>query len=237
MIFYFTGTGNSLFVAQEIAKELGDTEVLSMAENRPLNQIGGKTEKIGFVFPSYYGNLPRIVRSFISELNIDPATYLWAVVTMGGAGQGSITTLEKALADKGLALRYGRGILMPANYIIKYNPMFIKRTEKSGKRIQRIANEIKSEKVLLKKGRLSSNNLYDNIAELDKDFFVESGCSGCGLCQRICPVSNIKLTDNRPEWLGHCEHCMACIHRCPLKVIQYGTKTKKRRRYYNSHVE
>ena len=233
MIFYFTGTGNSLFVAQKLADKLGDTGVFSMADNKPDEQIGGKAEKVGFVFPSYYGNLPRIVRDFISGLNIRPDTYTWGIVTMGGMGQGSISALQKALSEKGLALKYGRGILMPANYIIKYNPMFFGRTAKSVKKIQKIADDIRSEKIMLKKNRVTSNNLYENIEELDKAFFVESVCSGCGVCEKICPVKNIQLTDNRPEWLHHCEHCMACIHRCPQKAIQYSTKTKTRRRYYN----
>ena len=235
MIFYFSGTGNSLYVAQKIAEISGD-QVCSMAEYKPDHQIGGKNEKIGFVFPSYYGNLPRIVQNFISKLSIRPDTYIFGVVTMGGAGLGSITMLEKALAEKGMVLKYGCGIRMPANYIVNYNPMFFGRTEKSGEKIRKIADDIQSEKILVKKGRIISAHLYKKIEELDRSFFAESQCSGCGLCERVCPVGNIKMTDNRPEWLHHCEHCMACIHRCTEKAIQYGQKTKKRRRYYNAEV-
>lgn len=236
MIFYFTGTGNSLYVTQKLAEKLGEPDVYSMVEYKPDKQIGGKDKIIGFIFPSYYGNLPRIVRKFINSLDIHPDTYIFGIVTMGGFGSGSITMLEKTLAEKNLKLKYGRGILMPANYIIKYNPMFIGRTAKSNKKIQKIANDIKLKKTLIKRSGIISDNLYKNIKELDKEFFFESQCSGCGLCQKICPVGNIKLTNNRPEWLHHCEHCMACIHRCPKKAIQYGTKTKKRRRYYNTNI-
>jgi len=234
MIFYFTGTGNSLYVAQKLAEKLNETAVYSMAEYEPNNQVGSEHEKIGFVFPSYYGNLPRIVKDFVSKISIHPDTYLFAIVTMGGAGSGSITMLEKALGEKGLALKYGRGILMPANYIINYNPMFFGRTAKASKKIQQIADDILSKRVFVKKGGIIANNLYQNIEVLDKDFFAEGHCSGCGLCERICPVRNIRLADNRPEWLHHCEHCMACIHHCPEEAIQYGAKTKKRRRYYHS---
>jgi len=236
MIFYFTGTGNSLYVAKKLAEKLNESEVYSMAEYNLDKQIGGKNERIGFVFPSYYGNLPRIVRKFIDGLKIHSDTYIFGIVTMGGMGTGSIKMLEKTLAEKKLILKYGCGIHMPSNYIINYNPMFLGRTAKSGKKIQRIADDIKSGKTLIKKNSIIADNLYKNIEELDKKFFAESQCSGCGFCEKICPVKNIRLTENRPEWLHKCEHCMACIHRCPQKAIQYGEKTKKRRRYYNPDV-
>ncbi len=235
MIFYFSGTGNSLYVAQQIADILGE-QIYSMAAYKPDAQIGGKDERIGFVFPSYYGNLPRIVRHVIGKLDIHPDSYLFGVVTKGGAGSGSITMLERALAEKNLQLQYGTSIPMPANYIVNYNPMLFGRTAKAGKIIQKIASEIQSAKTLVKKGRFISSHLYENIEELDKAFFAEDQCVGCGLCESICPVGNIRMADGRPQWLHQCEHCMACIHRCPQEAIQYGAKTKKRRRYYNPEV-
>lgn len=236
MIFYFSGTGNSLYVAQQLAGLLGEG-VYSMAEPPPDAPVGGKGERIGFVFPSYYGNLPRIVRRFIAALDIRPETYVFGVVTMGGGGLGSITMLERALAQKHGKLQYGCGILMPANYIVKYNPMFFGRTAQSGPKIRGIAEDIRAGERHVRKGWLTSAMLYRNIEKLDSKFFAEDKCTGCGGCERVCPVGNIAMADGRPTWLHHCEHCMACLHRCPAEAIQYGEKTKKRRRYYNSEVE
>ncbi|MCL2815472.1 MAG: EFR1 family ferrodoxin, partial [Oscillospiraceae bacterium] len=231
-----TGTGNSLYVAEKLAEKLGESEIYSMAKYTPKEQIGGKDERIGFVFPSYYGNLPRIVHKFVGTLDIAPDAYIFGIVTMGAMGTGSITMLEKALAEKKLTLEYGCGIYMPANYIANYNPMFLGRTAKSGKKIQKIAGDILAKKTMIKKNRVIADNLYKNIEELDKEFFAESQCNGCGQCEQICPVENIRIASARPEWLHRCEHCMACIHRCPQKAIQYGAKTKKRRRYYCTGV-
>jgi ferredoxin len=236
MIFNFSGTGNSLYAAKKLAENLGDAEVYSMVKPYSQEQIGGQNERIGFVFPSYYSNLPRIVRRFIDGLSIQPETYIFAIVTMGGFGTGSVASLEKALSEKGIQLRYGRGLLMPANYIVNYNPMFLGRSDKADRKIKRIAEDIKALKTEIKKVNFTADNLYKNIELLDKQFFAESQCTGCGQCEKICPVENIRIVAGKPEWQHHCEHCMACIHWCPEKAIQYAEKTKKRRRYHNPHV-
>jgi len=237
MIFYFSGTGNSLDIAKRLARNLGETGVYSMAKEPMSEQIGGRNEIIGFVFPSYFGNLPRIVGKFISVLNIHPETYVYGVVTMGAFGQGSVAALEKALAEKGIKLHYGCGIRMPANYIISYNPMLFGRAGTAEKRIKRISDEIAAKKATIKKSSFIFDTLYKNIEQLDEKFYTDDKCTGCGKCEDICPVANIRLTDGKPRWQHHCEHCMACIHWCPQKAIQYGEKTPKRRRYQNPNVD
>ncbi|MCL2698356.1 MAG: EFR1 family ferrodoxin [Oscillospiraceae bacterium] len=241
-IFYFSGTGNSLYVARKLAEALGNSSVLSIAGYSSAEQIGGENERIGFVFPSYYGNLPRIVRRFIESLNIHPDTWVFGISTMAiSFGKGSISALQKCLAEKGITLNYGDGVTMPRNYIIEYNPYAIQKAhkcnEKADKRIKVTANEIRAKKDSVRKGFLTTNTLYKNIESLDAAFFADDNCSGCGQCEKICPVKNIKLVNKRPEWQHHCEHCVTCIHWCPKEAIQYGSKTKKRRRYRNPKIK
>ena len=243
-IFYFSGTGNSLYVARRIADKLGDCSLHSIATFHSDEQIGGENERIGFVFPSYFGNLPRIVRKFIDGLDINPDTWVFGVITMGapwGLGNGSAVALEKALAQKGLTLRYCNGLTMPRNYVMKYDPLpiesGIKHNLNAEKRIKKFADEIKSGKSAIHKSFLTADNLYENIESLDNGFFVESHCNGCGQCEKICPVKNIELVNSRPEWQHHCEHCVACISWCPQQAIQYGDKTKTRKRYHNPQVK
>ena len=57
-------------------------------------------------------------------------------------------------------------------------------------------------------------------------------CTSCGLCAARCPLNNIVLEGGRPVWKGECTHCMACIGGCPTEAIEYGEKSKGRRRYY-----
>ncbi len=239
-IFWFSGTGNSLYAAKRLSSEL-DMPLCRITDEPPRSPVGGKGEKVGFVFPSYYGNLPRAVLAFVNSLEIHPDTYVFAVVTMGAMGLGSVGALQSALSTKGVRLSYGRGIRMPANYVIAYNPAD---TEKSGKamdrtngRILRMAAEIAAEKQVIRKFPMVSNNLYSNVEALDAGITAGDGCTGCGLCQRVCPVGNISMEDGRPQWLHRCEHCVACISWCPAKAIEYADKTQRRRRYRNPFIK
>ena len=239
-IFWFSGTGNSLYAAKRLS------EALYMPLSRITSEaysgaVGGKGEKAGFVFPSYYGNIPRAVSDFVSKLEIKPETYIFAVVTMGAVGQGSIGALNKALKAKGLRLSYGRGIRMPRNYVIMYDPA---KPEDSGTKLDKLNNkidsiiaEIMAGKVTVKSLPVTASNLYRDIDKLDAMFNVSGVCTGCGQCEKICPVGNIRMSNGKPEWLHHCEHCVACISWCPAKAINYGDRTQTRRRYRNPQIK
>jgi len=56
----------------------------------------------------------------------------------------------------------------------------------------------------------------------DTSFSVDENCTGCGICSRVCPVHNIKMTDGRPLWLHHCENCLACYNWCPTRAVRGG---------------
>lgn len=241
VLYWFSGTGNSLYAAKQLSSALHNLQLCRITDEVPQGAVGGSGEKIGFVFPSYYGNLPRAVRTFVEQLEILPNTYLFAVVTMGAVfGRGSIGELEALLQTKGLVLHYGVGITMPANYVLKYNPANPQKSaaamEKAEKSLQAIAADIRMEKHKIKKLPITADTLYQNVAALDTQFTVTDACTSCGLCQTVCPVHNIRLENGKPVWLHHCEHCVACISWCPTQAIEYGNITQKRRRYHNQKI-
>jgi ferredoxin len=237
-IFWFSGTGNSLYAAKKLAASLDNLPLIQMPQYS--QAVGGKGCKVGFVFPSYYGNLPRAVRAFIQDLDILPETYIFAVVSGGGAMTGSLRELQSLLKEKSLVLSYGRGLYMKGNYVVKYNPAdpqkMEKTLDKADKRIEQFVSDISARVLSVKSMPVTANNLYKNIADLDVAFTANDSCTGCGLCEKLCPVSNIRL-GKKPEWLHHCEHCMACISWCPVKAIDYGKLTQKRRRYHNPRIK
>lgn len=240
-IFCFTGTGNSLYLAKRLEMNLGNANIISMANHANIKDVGGSHNPIGFVFPSYFGNLPRIVKNYIERLSILPDTWIFGIVTMGAMGEGSISALQKALKGKGNILSYACGVKMPANYIMKYNPARIEKGDILNKKAdiaaQKIAKDIQTQKNAIRKNFITANNLYKNINQLDKNFYTDNNCIHCGVCKEVCPVNNIDLIDGTPQWKGNCEHCTACINWCPKKSIQYGNKTGKRRQYHNPDIQ
>jgi len=240
-IFWFSGTGNSLYAAKKLSKALGDIPLVQITEEKPKEPIGGEGAIVGFVFPSYYLNLPRAVRVFTDKLEIRQGTYIFTIVTMGGVGHGSISALKSALRSKGLQLDYGKGIKMPDNYILLYNPSDPNKCEdvlnKNDKVLESYAAEITSKKHSVTKLPLVMNTLYKNIEKLDTKFIVKDNCSSCEICEKICPVKNIKMDNGKPVWIHHCEHCVACISWCPSAAIEYGDKTVSRNRYRNPRIK
>ena len=237
VIYWFSGTGNSLYAAKRLSAELGDTALYPMAPGARSDAQLKAGDRVGLVFPSYYGNLPRTVRSFVEKLDIPKGVYIFGVVTMAGPGQGSPGALADALGKKGLELAFGRGVIMPRNYVCIYNPA------KSGGSMKRVDRRLRSYACDIQAGvrrisrlPMTSDKLYNNIEQLDALFSADNSCTSCGLCERVCPSRNITLENGKPKWLHHCEHCVACIQWCPAQAIQYGDRTKARRRYHHASI-
>lgn len=247
-IYCFSATGNSLTIARQIAKRLGGCALRSMAAEPPEGPVGGPDQSIGFVFPVFYIGLPRLVKRFVEKLKITEGTYCFAFINFGGAGADTLGMLEDLLKEKGVSLSYADGVKMPGNYIVKYQafaPDVIQKLIKSGMdKADEAAGAIAEGKLqpVKRKARLFSrianrNYLYKGIAEWDEKFTATDKCTGCGLCARVCPVSNIGMEDRRPLWQHHCERCLSCIQWCPCEAIEYGKKTIGRRRYHNPDVK
>ena len=75
------------------------------------------------------------------------------------------------------------------------------------------------------------NPLFVRFVIGTRSFHVDEGCISCGICGKSCPVGNIRLVDGHPVWGKQCIHCMACLHFCPRKVIQYGKSDTEEGRY------
>ncbi len=242
MILYFTGTGNSLYVAKKLSNE--NEKLISIADLMKQNNFIVELEegeKLGLVFPVYFYTVPAIVREFLEKAEINNPGYVYSVITCGGGTGQASAVLKKILAGKGIKLSYFKELLMPDNGMLFYQ---IPGTDKAGERLSGADEVIKSIQEDIKEEKESSIGNSTVISDLmglgykmcsgTKKYYAEDTCTGCGLCERNCPERVIKLENKRPVWTKeNCCKCSSCINRCPVKAIQYGKSTKKRNRYVN----
>jgi ferredoxin len=248
VIFYFSGTGNSLQVARDIAMELGDCEVLNIAKCDTGERVAA--ERVGFVFPVYFWGIPNILKAFLKKIEFKSNPYLFAVATFGGTFGASLNQVNDLLREKNRKLHSGFAVRMPENYIMSYNvedeemqqTLFKNEKEKvaaigkvvAGKKEQPLQRRTFSISGLI--GKPINEISLKNFATKDKNFNLSNSCTGCGLCAKKCPVHNIELVGGKPEWNHHCELCLACLQNCPAQAINYRNSTQKRKRYVNPNV-
>ncbi len=262
LIYYFSGTGNTLRLAQELAAGLR-AELRNIAAFRESDAVETDAETIGVVFPVYYSDAPWIVREFIGKLADLPDKKLFAVCTHGGAAGDALRTVRKLVKEQGGTLSLAFGVPMPQNSFYKWyeNParrlrMLSKRYARIVKRIVRGATGIHYHNPLLEFLMIPATKylirpackLYfaqqsgldrdapeaDMIRNMDRGFEITDACTGCGTCARVCPVQNIVIKDGEPEWQHRCENCLACYNWCPQRAITGGI-TKKG--YFYRHPE
>lgn len=248
IIFYFSGTGNSLQVATDIAEKLEECEVVNLAKFSTEMVVNAK--RIGIVFPVYFWGIPNIIGKFLSEIKLAGNPYIFAVATCGNVAGASLVQIDDLLKVKNQKLYSGFIIKMPENYIIYYDA---DSKEKQQKRFHDEKEKVSyiSQIMISKKeipfekskyvidtlfGKTLNNAVVRKFPSKDIHFTVNDKCTGCGKCEKVCSVNNLKITNNKPTWNHHCEFCLGCIQNCPVNAIDYGNKTQKRKRYINPNV-
>ncbi len=247
MIFYFSGTGNSRFVAERIAERVSD-DLVSLNE---LFRNGAKREYFSekpfvFVAPIYAAMLPKVVTEFIKRVNLTGSNKIYFVTTLGDKSSGALKSLEKLAKFKNMELQGFEDIQMPNNYLLLSNVKTfedsIEDIESSLDLIDEVAQKIATEEKFRSVKETSivakamSNKAYNNgfykFMAKDDGFFINEDCIRCGVCEKLCPLKNITLEFDTPQWNGRCTHCVACISGCPSRAIEFKNKTQNRNRYF-----
>jgi len=247
-LFYYTGTGNSLWTARMLAKELGEAEIIPISRCSG-NPVTSRAEAIGIVFPVHIWGPPRRVLAFVDALEPNPSRYHFAVALNAGQVAATLIQMKKRMDVRGLPLCSGFELEMPSNYIPWGGPgpeaKRIRLSTAAREKIGRIGAVVAARVTQpVEKGPLWKNILFTGLNRLsfsrvpamDKSFWVDEKCNACGVCKAVCPCGNIDLPSGKPVWLHHCEQCLACIQWCPQEAIQFGKKTPRYERYHHPEV-
>ena len=246
MILYFSGTGNSLAVARQLAEQLNEPLM-------PLVEAAGvdltNEQRIGLVFPSYDFNLPPAVPAMISGLAISPRSYVFTVVTCGSMAGNCIWVLRRMLREKGIELAYSHKVSVPDNSALAFgrNPnRQLKKFQYVPARMEQIISELKAGSRTLHYSWFSLLSWLLGRPAVTRGMIHCMGpkvnpdkCTGCGICAKVCPMENIQNDSGHVASTGdNCTVCFACVHACPQQAFTTnGLQTYKERQYRNPQIK
>lgn len=248
MILYFSGTGNSLYIAKKMAEKLDD-KIVAIADLVCQNEyhlILDKDETIGFVYPVIACAPPDIVTDFIKKVHFNGYTdnYIYSVFNCAGTPEYTSRIIKKTAEKVGLSISGFYDVLMPGNYITQKKHLPPEKVQEylahCDEKIEEIVRDVQQQTCNYKKEKhsfLLSYGLH-KLAVLEKteQFIFGEACVGCGKCADICPMKAIVMTQGKPiREERNCAFCLACVNICPTRALQIGRKTAGNPQYINPH--
>lgn len=245
MVFYFSGTGNSQFVAKEISEHIQD-EIVSINRLLKKNEAGEFRSETPLVFvtPTYAWRIPKIVEKWLSKAKFHGNKNAYFTLTCGDSVGDAAFHAKKLCEKNGLIFRGLAPVIMPENYLALFSTPEKDECQKIVEKAKPLAEvlarliekgeDFPAQSISIKDKVLSGiiNDIYYPLIVKDKGFYANDKCISCGECEEVCPINNIKIVSEKPKWHGDCTHCMACIARCPTEAIEYKKASKGRRRHY-----
>lgn len=254
---------SDLLRAEKIdAAPVSIVSAMRRAAAEPGTAIRPDAELVGIIFPVYYIDLPNIVKAFAAQLDGLQGRFIFTVATYGGGKGCSIDSLAGLIERQEGSLSSGYGIHMPQNAFYKFWERKKKLFRRADKKIAAIAGEVANRNVNIypetKRRKRLKEKLHSMFIEASRKFLADlsgtppdapieesiyladmsldadDNCNGCGICTKICPAGNIRMTAGKPEWLHRCENCRACLNFCPRQAISGEMFSK---RYFYRHPD
>ena len=244
MVFYFTGTGNSLYIAKQL-----DSNVISIPQILKSDDLTFSDERIGIVCPIYGHEMPAMVKEFIKKATFD-TQYFYVILTYGKMHGGAADLAEKYIKSVGKKANYIHSIIMVDNFLPAFDMIEQMKEDKHiDENLAKIKADIAEKKNAKQKVTLKDKSVHTMYTKMVKNapetvwasYQITDDCIGCGICAKVCPAGCIKLEDQKAVNTGkNCQACYACVHACPRMAIQFDLERPEanpKARYRNEHIE
>ncbi len=251
-IYYFTGTGNSLFAARELQKRLTDSTLIPILSLLDQESFALEEEAVGLVFPIYQTALPVPVRRLLEKIRLENTRYVFAVATRIGTSHGAFHEIDKALKKQGRSLDLAYSVNMANNdpkfnYTVPTQETIAQLEMRAIQDLDKLSEKIKSRRAYRGrdencKTRIPFVNLLTGLVKMTEkspvNLYQDEGCTGCGVCERVCTSGRIRMVEYRPQWQENvmCYRCNACINYCPVQSVQLRGFTEKNGRYSHPYA-
>ena len=251
ILFLFSGTGNSLYVALKIQENIENCEILSIPRVLEEKKFNYEAARIGFVFPVHFQDAPNIVQKFLKNIKITGDPYIFAIATAGGEFGKTFRTINEILEEQNQKLDSEFALALPSNSIVMENRSrtpeeIVEITKNSEIRIKEIIEIITNKEI--EKYTYKKSSFKDRFGCVMGDIFLykifndkrfrvdDEKCIRCGTCVSVCPMNNIEIINDKVTYKHNCEVCLACLHWCPRQAIQHF-KTRGRTRYHHPKIK
>lgn len=242
LIFFFTATGNSLFIAREIGGRL-----ISIPQALQQEELEYTADEIGIVCPLYGHTPPNVVREFLKRAKLH-APYKFVVQTYGARKCNAVEIFDSLAQKEGIKFDYLTTIIMVDNFVVSHDIDEEIRMEKHvAENLAQIKEDIGTRRAWMQpvteEERQQHWDRYGR--DIDRAMSATSQntfqirrerCVGCGACTRVCPMGNWKLTSTGIATEGTCQMCLACLHACPQKAIRLGRELNPEARWRHPGV-
>jgi ferredoxin len=129
---------------------------------------------------------------------------------------------------------------LPHNDLNSREAIALRSTESRGRLDEIVALLERGDKTVEKVDAFLMRTLHPILLNIsgryDRRFSADGNCTSCGTCEKVCPVNNITMKDGKPVWWHDCQFCLACIHFCPQRAIQWNGVTQEKGRYHDPCV-
>ena len=233
-IYIFSGTGNTLIVANKISEILNknsyNSTVLKMESVEPA-QVD-LNSSIGIGFTTAFWNTYPFVRNWINSIPDGNQTEVFLFTTMGDSSCGMIAHIAKILEKKNYKILGAKGFIMPNNFLLVLKDK--KNKERIEKTLIKVEEYIKG--VINSDGYVKKTNFFSSIAFYLSSFVTTKlwntklakrimkfkidtkKCNGCGFCKKLCPMENIEIKE-APQFKDKCIFCLRCVSYCPQQAL------------------
>lgn len=251
-IYYFSGTGNSFFVARGLQERIRGARLIPIASLLDDDVIMTNAETAGFVFPTHGMISPIPVRRFITKIDLGSTEYLFAIATRSGTKFLGFAKIDKILKKKGKSLDSCFTLNMANN-----DPKFEVYEVPTEEKIAQIESEVQGRLDVIREtivNKVKSREkdteflypssyflerlvvlgmIYAEFEGVNNYFYCDSKCNGCGTCEKVCLSRKIRMIDGKPAWRNDvkCYMCYACLNYCPEQSVQIKGKW-----YMKSHT-
>ncbi len=248
MVLYFTGTGNSRYVAEQIAEALNDSivSINDIIKKNEVVELNSVDKPYVIVTPIYGWRIPAFIEKFLIENTLKGTMRFYVICTCGDSSGNAYSHLDKLCIANNIKLKGFAEVIMPENYLLMFDIYSLDDVKQKivaqNNYINKIALKIKNDEqfVLTRKNKVSIkdkflsgavHSVFDRFIVNSKGFHTDNKCVLCGKCENVCPFNNIKVK-GKVVWGQDCTHCCSCIAQCPTQAIQYKKATLNRKRYY-----